>query len=451
MSNELAALGAVFWPVGTGDSTTVVVSDEIVMQIDLHDMAKADDDANPEVPVVDRLVKSLPLVDEEPYLAVFALTHADKDHCLGFADLLDKARIGELWATPRLWREYADADGEGLCPDAQAFQAEAERRVAAVLKAVAAGKEPDVADRIVVFGYDTDHDKHAYDELPAQYKSGPGKSITVLDGRDCSDRFEAFIHAPFAADCAAARNDTSLAMQVTLSDAVGGTGRILLFGDLAHDTIMKIFDYSEDHDRDHYVEWDLLLAPHHCSKKVMYHRDGNGGDELLLDVMDAFARHAGLTPVVVASSGVIPGSDTAKADPPHRMAADRYEEIADELICTMEWPTAEAPVPVVFIVDAEGAHIVREDVLELSASESVKDLRGYRSRLVEVAAAAAAVAGDVAAWRAGRPTASASSTRTDRSTGLGQVREGIAADRGGRTAPATTVGFGRPARHGRAR
>ena len=376
MSNDLPTLGAVFWPVGTGDSTTLVVpvgdgvGDEIVVQIDLHDMAKADDDANPEVPVVDRLVEALPIVDGKPYLAVFVLTHADKDHCLGFEDLLSKATIGELWATPRLWREYEDADGEGLCPDAQAFQDEAERRVAAVLRAEEAGQVPGAGDRIVVFGYDTDHDKHAYDDLPEQYKSGPGKSRTVLDGRDCSGRFEAFIHAPFADDCAAARNDTSLAMQVTLTDLTGTSGRVLLFGDLAHDTIMKIFDYSEYHEREQYLEWNVLLAPHHCSKKVMY--DGSGGaDVLQTDVLDAFERHALDGAVVVASSGTIPASDTAGSNPPHRKAADRYRELVDELICTMEWPSADAPVPVVFAVDATGARIVREDTVAL-ANESTK-------------------------------------------------------------------------------
>ena len=100
--NELPDRGAVFWPVGTGDSTTVVIDDDTVLQVDLHDMSKADDDANPEVPVVDRLVEGLPTKDGRPYLAVFALTHADKDHCLGFADLLDQVHIGELWSTPRL-------------------------------------------------------------------------------------------------------------------------------------------------------------------------------------------------------------------------------------------------------------------------------------------------------------------------------------------------------------
>ena len=93
-----------------------MVDDDTVMQIDLHDMAEADKDDTPEAPVVDKLVECLPLRDGKPYLAVSALTHADKDHCLGFANLLDKVVIGELWATPRLWREYeedaasADAD-----------------------------------------------------------------------------------------------------------------------------------------------------------------------------------------------------------------------------------------------------------------------------------------------------------------------------------------------------
>ncbi|MGW4420481.1 hypothetical protein [Streptosporangium sp. NPDC004631] len=432
MNDDTPSMGAVFWPVGTGDSSTIVVSDEIVLQIDLHDMAKADDDENPEVPVVDRLVEALPQVGDRPYLAVFALTHADKDHCLGFADLLDKVEIGELWATPRLWREYEEADGDGLCEDAKMFQIEAERRVAAVLDAVEAGREPASGDRIVVIGYDTDHDKHAYHELPDEYKSGPGKSITILDGHPCSDRFEAFIHAPFAKDCAAARNETSLAMQVTLTDDSGQTGRILLFGDLAHDTIMKIFDYSEYHKREQYLAWDLLLAPHHCSKKVMYAPDGDGNDVFQMDVMNAFRRHAGDQPVVVSSSGVFPATDAPGANPPHRKAANRYEAIADELICTMAWPDAGAPAPVVFAVDAQGARIVREETVKLAAHEALTKSapHTFGRRLAAVTAAASIAAGTV-------PTQA-----THGATGPERLREAIAADRGGDKAPETAVGFG---------
>ena len=214
--------GIMFWPVGTGDSTTIVVDEDHVVQVDLHDMAQADRDDAVVMPVVDLLAACLPKRDGRPYLAVFVLTHADQDHCRGFADLLEAVTIGELWATPRLWREYEDADAV-ICADAQAFQEEAERRVRATRAAAARGERPASGDRILVVGYDTDREQHAYADLPAEYLTGPGHVVTALDGDDMSAVFEAFIHAPFEDDCAAARNETSLALQVTLSDPGGPT------------------------------------------------------------------------------------------------------------------------------------------------------------------------------------------------------------------------------------
>ncbi|MGI5506303.1 hypothetical protein [Lentzea sp. CA-135723] len=429
MDATLPAMGAVFWPVGSGDSTTIVVSDEVVVQIDLRDMEKADSDDTPEAPVVDHLAEALP-TDEDgtPVLSVFVLTHADKDHCLGFADLLDRVHIGELWATPRLWREFEEAKDEELCADAKAFQAEAERRVEAVKKALAEGREPASGDRVVVIGYDTDHDKHAYDELPGKYKSGPGKTITVLDGQDCSDRFEAFIHAPFADDCASARNETSVAMQVTLTDPSGASGRMLLFGDLAHATIMKIFNYSEAKKREHRLKWDLMLAPHHCSKKVMFLPDAEGVDQRQDDVLDAFERHAGENPVIVSSSRVIPEKDEPCANPPHRKAADLYREMADDFVCTMSWPDEAAPVPVVFAVDADGARLVREETVELAAK--AVETRPAR-RLAAVAAAATAVASVIAASRSAKG-----------SSGADRLHKAIQVGRQN-TSPSEPIGFGR--------
>ncbi|OXR47128.1 hypothetical protein B7C42_00250 [Nocardia cerradoensis] len=414
----LPARGAVFWPVGTGDSTTLVVDESTVLQIDLHDLAKAQDEENPEVAVVDRLVDALPTQDGKPYLATFALTHADKDHCLGFADLLSKVQIGELWSTPRLWREFNDPDAPEPCPDAVAFREESERRIEATMAAIAKGGQPASGDRIKVVGYDDEHSKQAYDELPDEYKSWPGKSITKLDGRDYSDRFEAFIHAPFREDCAAPRNETSLAMQVTLTDDTGTTGKLLLFGDLAHDTIMKIFEYSEHHDRANYLEWDLLLAPHHCSKKVMYKPNDSGNDELQLDIMDAFERHRLESGVVIFSSGIVPSSDTPGANPPHRKAADRYAEISDETICTMSWGDEKAPSPIILGIDATGARIVRE--IDISAA----------SRLAAVTAAATSLASALPSL------APETEDTTD------PIEDAVISDRGGERAPDQAVGFG---------
>lgn len=431
MIETLPERGVVFWPVGTGDSTTIVVDDETVVQIDIHDMVKADDDATPEVAVVDRLMESLPQRDGRPYLAVFALTHADLDHCRGFTDLLSEITIGELWATPRLWREFADGTS-AICEDARRFQEEAERRVAATLAAVAAGDEPVSGDRILVIGYDTNHDDHAYSELPDRYLSGPGKAVASLDGKDCTGAFQAFLHAPFRDDCAAARNETSVAMQVVLSEGPS-KGRFLLFGDLAHNTIMKVVDYSEANGRADKVGWDVLLAPHHCSKAVMY-VDG----ELQQDVLDALARNAGYPATVVSSSAPVPAANDPGSNPPHALAKARYEEVAESFLCTMEHGGDARPNPVAFAVGADGLRLIEAAVDSELASKGALSAGARGSRLGKVAAAAAAYA-------AGAVAAAGPAPAADGRTGPDRIRAAVARERGGDTAPGSVTGFGRSA------
>lgn len=432
-----------FWPVGSGDSTTIVVDDDHVVQIDLRDMAQADLDGAVVTPVVDELAACLPRRDGRPYLSVFALTHADEDHCQGFADLLEAVTIGELWATPRLWREYQDAD-EVICEDARAFQEEAERRVRATRAAVGRGEKPKSGDRILVVGYDSDREQHAYADLPDEYLTGPGHLVTSLDGENMSEVFEAFIHAPFAGDCAAARNETSLGLQVTLRDPAGTEARFLLFGDLAHDTIMKIFTYSEAHEREDRLAWDVLLAPHHCSKYVMY-RDG----ELQQDVLDAFERHAREHAVIVASSKPVPARNDAGDNPPHAKAKARYLQIVDgedRFICTQEWPGTDRPCPVVFGLSADGLNLLDPSVLDESgpaagavtkaAARSVAPDGAGAGVLVMLAVAAAA---GLARWMSKRRTA----PNQDREPGLDRAQRAVTATRGRDAAPRQPVGFGR--------
>ncbi len=112
----------IYWPVGTGDSTTLVlIPGSIVMQIDLRHLEKADDKENPEWPIIDHLVRVLPKRNGRPYLALFVLTHPDKDHIQGFKELLRRVDIGELWHTPKIFRDQSDE--EALCDDAKAFRA----------------------------------------------------------------------------------------------------------------------------------------------------------------------------------------------------------------------------------------------------------------------------------------------------------------------------------------
>jgi beta-lactamase superfamily II metal-dependent hydrolase len=430
-SAELPDRGLVFWPVGTGDSTTVVIDGDHVVQVDLHDMAMADEEDAVVAAVVDRLVEVLPRRDGKPYLAAFILTHADKDHCLGFAELLKKVTIGELWATPRLWREYTDNDVP-LCEDAEAFHKEAKRRVAATEKAVSQGRAPASGDRIRVVGYDTDHEKHAYSELPAEYLSYPGDAVTTIDGVDVSDRFEAFIHAPFKDDCAAERNDTSLALQITLKGDAGEEGHVLLLGDLAYETIKKIFEYSEAADRPERLAWEVLLAPHHCSKKVMYVAE-DGEEVLQQDILDLLEAHASESAVVVVSSCEFPEINKPGDNPPHIIARDRYEEIATEVICVGEFPDADAPRPLVFVLGEEG-------LAPLPIEEEASEAAMAKSAAAVLAGAGAGMilaklAATVIARRRARPNQA-------QQRGLGQVRQAVTTARGDDAAPQQAVGFG---------
>lgn len=118
MAFELPEVGFVFWPVGSGDTSTVVVnSSKVVAQIDLRELECCEDEGDPHISIVDELVRLLPKTNNKPYLAAFILTHPDKDHIQGFEELLSKVVIGEIWHTPRIFMEYHHE----LCEDAKAF------------------------------------------------------------------------------------------------------------------------------------------------------------------------------------------------------------------------------------------------------------------------------------------------------------------------------------------
>jgi hypothetical protein len=313
--------GFVFWPVGCGDSTTVVLNPETVLQIDLHHEQIAEQDEDPRVPVIDELVALLPEGDDgRPYLAAFGATHLDEDHVKGFAELLEQVTIGDLWFTPRvLWEQ----DQDELCDDAEAFVAEAKRRIDNMKQ----HREVGSGDRIRIIGYSADLEEHRdiYKDLPEGSVTVPGTEFHSIDGVDCSDVFRAFVHAPFKEDAEAERNHTSFALQITLTDGEASV-RALLLGDLSYPGLKRIFERSDAED----LAFDLFLAPHHCSKSVMYGRDeGESEDTLKQQILDVLEGAAATGAHIVASAGEIPATDEPGANPPHRIAANHYEELVD--------------------------------------------------------------------------------------------------------------------------
>ena len=357
-----------FWPVGTGDSTSIVVQDGVVLQVDLRDLNSADEADDDHAAVVDELVKNLPKVNGKPYLSTFALTHPDKDHIQGFEDLLDRVTIGEIWFTPRVFIE----NDQDLCDDAVVFKEEAERRVQETINS---GGDVGAGDRVRLIGYDVLLKEDDFTGFPEDRLTVPGNSITEIDGVDYEGDFNAFIHAPFAEEADGDRNETSLCMQVVLGDEPS-KGGVLLFGDIAYPRLRKIFDKTKEAGNEEYLAWKVFLAPHHCSKSAMYQKEG-GKEALKQDILDDLAEYQVDGGVIIASSEKIPSQNASGDNPPHAKAKNRYEEVADGgFFCTHE--DGKDGAPLVFDV-TDGALNVPEIAQGVAASklaDAVDDARG---------------------------------------------------------------------------
>ena len=365
MTFKLPTRGFVFWPVANGDSTTIVINSEKLIQIDLNHLEASENDDEPTWPVIDELIAGLPTKNDRPYLSVFVLTHPDEDHCRGFSKLLEEVDIGELWFTPRIFLEYK----KDLSHSAKAFKEEAERRVGATIEAKG---DPGAGDRIRVFGYASLLEEDDYRDFPEDRLVVPGNELTTVDEDDVSQEFRAFAHSPFKDDIEGERNDTSLGLQITLYEGDEDL-RALLLGDLKYPAVEQIFDVSEAND----VSWNVLLAPHHCSKSVMYWQDDGDDEETLKqDILDAIETASKKLNQIVSSSNPIPSSNKKGDNPPHAKAKKRYEEVTTNFVCTMENSSEDSPKPVVAELCEGQITLVAAAGVSMSATEAARSAQG---------------------------------------------------------------------------
>lgn len=328
----------------------------MVMQIDLHHLEKADDPNEPEIRIIDELVRILPKRNGRPYLSLFVLTHPDQDHIRGFAELLRRVHIGEIWHTPKIFRDQGD--DESLCEDARAFRREAQRRCKAI---IAAPNDIKSGDDLLVIGHDDILSEEKYKNLPASCKARPADTVTEVDGVDLSGHFQAFIHAPFKNDQAASKNNTSLSLSVVLWE-MEKFAQFFFFGDREFPTISRIFERTEQtegtaKDNRPYLYWDVMLCSHHCSKAVMYWQEDGDKDKVFKkSIMDFFSKYSRGGNGYIISSSHADFTDDPGDNPPHKKARDRYSEIVKpgRFICTHEYPSKAKPEPLIFTLDSGG-------------------------------------------------------------------------------------------------
>jgi beta-lactamase superfamily II metal-dependent hydrolase len=358
---ELPTRGVVFWPVGNGDSTTIVVDEDTVIQVDLCQYDASEDPDDPRVPVVDRLAEVLPRAQDgkTPRLAVLAISHHDRDHSSGFDEMCgDGFQVDEMWLTLRSFVEDKDTD-EGLSEEGKLVYKEAKRRRDAEIKAAKDGKRAPVGDRLRIIGREDLLEDDDWKDFPPGLLTRAGNLVPLINGEDRSDVIDVFIHTPFhEPDGDDDRNSSSLGMRVTLKDG-DCEQKFLLLGDLDHKKVEAFIQKSIARGNEEHLPWDYLLAPHHGSRNAIMRKDGDKW--VKADAYFSLQEHMEDGAMIIISARSIDEVSDGDTNPPHEEAIKSYNEMAGKnVMLTADYAKGNDSEPIVIDVTAESCGECRE-------------------------------------------------------------------------------------------
>ena len=169
-----------FYPVGNGDQSLIILKDGTTIMVDCN--IRQDSVGSTDASIYDvkkDILNCIKRSDNVPYVDVFILTHGDQDHCRGFkinfyqgdpkkyseADKKNNLiRVDAMWFSPMIAEEHKNDDEE-------AYQKEAERRLA--LHRKKDSSKDDAGNRIRIIGYDGNTDYKDLDHL----RSIPGDIV----------------------------------------------------------------------------------------------------------------------------------------------------------------------------------------------------------------------------------------------------------------------------------
>ncbi|MEK7754144.1 MAG: hypothetical protein AAB654_19625 [Acidobacteriota bacterium] len=342
-----------FFPLGNADCCRIDTSAGKQFLFDYANMRDPKDKKDKRIDLAAELRKDLQASKRDGY-DVVGFTHLDVDHVSGaseffFFEHADKyqgkgrAKIGQLWVPAAVILEDKP-DG-----DAAVVQAEARYRLKNK-KGIRVFSRPDrLRDWMKKQGRNIDD---YADLITDAGRVVPGFNLI-------GDGIEFFVHSPFAERCdentVIDRNDASLVFQVRFADGESRTD-LSLSADTTHEIWQSIVKVTKYHKREDRLRWNIFKLPHHCSYLALGPEKGKEKSKPVAEVKWLFEEQSQEGCYVVSTSDPIPGKDTDQ--PPHRQAANYYKGVmADQdgdFLVTMEYPSADAPQPIVFKIGSEG-------------------------------------------------------------------------------------------------
>lgn len=354
----------VFYPVGNGDSSQIILSGGRRILLDFCHRQKGEDRNTSEIDL-DSALKSELKAAARDYFDVVGFTHADTDHIAGSTEFFElqhadkyrgkgRIKIRQLWVPAAMLLEEATLDQQS--DEFVILRQEARYRllegkdilVFSKPKALKDWLEPKLKER----GLPANARDHLFIDAG---QIVPGFSLPT-------DGVEFFCHSPFIKHCDEGdivRNEASLIFNVRFT-ADSAIYDYLAVGDTEWQALGEIVATTKAHKNDDRLGWDLYNVPHHCSYLALSDEKGKAETEPKPLVKELLLKGKAEAYLVSSSKPIPDCRDAYTQDqPPHIQARKAYETHLKKVggrkfLVTMEEPNGNLPEPLIFEVTGAG-------------------------------------------------------------------------------------------------
>ena len=375
-----------FFPVGekNGGMILVKLNDSFNTTI-MIDCSIGDESIADYCDVNEELRERLPTEsNNRPYVDAFILTHRHEDHLKGFqrhfhlgslADYKDdddelKIVIKELWSSHNFWKP--SSINYKLCDNAKEFNKEMKRRV----NLFKDKKEiQGIGDRAIIIGIDPDGRTNDLKDINYNI----GDTFTKINNRNISSKISGYILSPIEQqedeedECFTDKNRQSVVFQLTVKQGEY-ENKLFMAADAECLVWETLWDKYKNNDKK--LDYDILLAPHHCSwHSLSYDSQTNDDDPQVSENAKKALSQSKEGAFIVSQSKIIKDADQ---DPPSEAAKDEYVDIVgkDQFICTNEHPNKNKPEPLEFNLTGGGPQkkgVKEKSKLSVAALLSAKE------------------------------------------------------------------------------
>ncbi|MCJ7424623.1 hypothetical protein MUP01_10205 [Candidatus Bathyarchaeota archaeon] len=346
------------YPLGNADCSLVNLANGKRLLFDYANLRDEKDDKDLRADLVAELMLDFE-EKKDKIFDVVALTHADDDHIHGATDFFyldhaEKYQDNNRVKIKELWVPAAFVTEAGLTGEASILRAEARHRLKKGYGIRVFARPDSLKGWLEENGLSVDARKNLIVDAG---QIVPGFSVE-------EDELEIFAHSPFAIRGEVKfedRNTNSLVVQLTFVVKKQDT-RAIMGSDVEYAEWSKIVGITRKHKNEARLCWDIFKISHHCSYDALAEEKGKDKTEPIGEVAWLFEQGRKKA-ILVSTSKPIPTNDDDE-QPPHRQAANYYNEVASNLDgtfkVTMEHLKQSNPEPLVILIGEDGAKVEKK-------------------------------------------------------------------------------------------